>query len=152
MRFVDSNVFLHAFLSPRRELTQRERATKESAKEIVERIEAGETVATSTVHLSEVVNVVESGLGLQESLGLLAWAVSRPNVSVYPTRPGDYEAALPVAKDRGVSPNDALAYTLMRQHGIDEIYTFDRHFNQLTEVTRLPQVETSNVSETERQE
>ena len=150
MRFVDSNVFLHAFLRPRRELTQREQATKESAKEIVERIEEGETVATSTVHISEIVNLVESGLGLQESLGFLAWAVSRPNVSVYPTAPGDYEAALPVAKDRGVSANDALAYILMRQHGIDEIYTFDSHFNQLTEVTRLPQIETSNVGKTER--
>jgi len=138
MRFVDSNVFLHAFLRPRRELTPRERATKERAKEIVERIEAGEEVATTTVHISEVINIVESGLGLQESLGLLAWAVSRTNISVYPTSPGDYEAALPVAKERGVSANDALAYTLMRQHGIGEVYSFDSHFNQLTEVTRLP--------------
>ena len=26
----------------------------------------------------------------------------------------------------------------MRRHGIDEVYSFDKHFNQLTEVTRLP--------------
>lgn len=138
MRFVDSNVFLHAFLRPRRELTPRERDTKERAKEIIERIEAGEMVATSTVHLSEVINIVESGLGLQESMGLLAWAVSRSNIKVHSTSLGDYEAALPIAKERGVSANDALAYTLMRQHGIDEVYSFDKHFNQLTEVTRLP--------------
>ena len=138
MRFVDSNVFLHAFLRPRRELTPRERDTKERAREIIERIEAGEMVATSTVHLSEVINIVESGLGLQESLGLLAWAVSRSNIKVHSTSLGDYEAALPIAKERGVSANDALAYTLMRQHGIDEVYSFDKHFNQLTEVTRLP--------------
>lgn len=138
MRFVDSNVFLHAFLRPRRELTPRERDTKERAKEIIERIEAGEMVATSTVHLSEVINIVESGLGLQESLGLLAWAVSRSNIKVHSTSLGDYEAALPIAKERGVSANDALAYTLMMQHGIDEVYSFDKHFNQLTEVTRLP--------------
>ena len=109
MRFVDSNVFLHAFLRPRRELTPRERDTKERAKEIIERIEAGEMVATSTVHLSEVINIVESGLGLQESLGLLAWAVSRSNIKVHSTSLGDYEAALPIAKERGVSANDALA-------------------------------------------
>ena len=81
MRFVDSNVFLHAFLRPRRELTPRERDIKERAKEIIERIEAGEEVATTTVHISEVINIVESGLGLQESLGLLAWAVSRTNIA-----------------------------------------------------------------------
>lgn len=138
MRFVDSNVFLHAFLRPRRELNRREQATKERAKEIVENIEAGEEVATSTVHLSEVVNVVESGLGLQESLGLLAWTISRSNISVYPTSPGDYEAALPVAKERGVSANDALAYVIMRRHDIEEVYSFDSHFNQLTGIIKLP--------------
>jgi predicted nucleic acid-binding protein len=49
MRFVDSNVFLHAFLRPRRELSEEERRVKEVAKEIVRGIEGGEGVAMSTV-------------------------------------------------------------------------------------------------------
>lgn len=138
MRFIDSNVFLHAFLKPRRELTQKEQDIKEKAKRIIEDIEAGEEVATSTVHISEVVNIVESGLGLQKSLGLLAWAVSRPNIKIHPTHPQDYENALPIAEQNAVSANDALAYTLMKQHGIDEIFTFDNHYDQLDEVIKLP--------------
>ena len=138
MRFVDSNVFLHAFLRPRRELTEEELRVKEESKGIVGRIEAGERVATSTVHISEVINVVESGLGLRESLGLLAWAISKENIEVYATAIGDYEGALPVARDKGVSANDALAYLLMRSHGLEEIYTFDGHFDQLKDITRLP--------------
>ena len=137
MRFVDSNVFLHAFLRPRRELSEEERRVKDAAKEIVREIEGGEGVAMSTVHLSEVVNIVESGLGLQESLGFLAWAISKANIDVYPTDVGDYGSALSVARERGVSANDALAYLLMKKRGLDEVYSFDRHFDQL-DVTRLP--------------
>ena len=138
MRFVDSNVFLHAFLRPRRALTDGERRVKEGAKAIVEAIEGGEEVATTAVHLSEVINIVESGLGLQKSLGLLAWAISKANIEVYPTAIGDYEGALPIARDNGVSANDALAYLLMRGNELREVYSFDRHFDQLKGVTRLP--------------
>jgi len=138
LRFVDSNVFLHALLRPRRELTGEELRVKESAKGIIEGIEGGEKVATSTVHLSEVINIVESGLGLQRSLGLLAWAITTPNMVVYPTSLRDYEGALAVAREENVSVNDALAYRLMGEHGMDEVYSFDKHFNRLRGVTRLP--------------
>jgi len=103
MRFIDSNVFLHAFLKPRRELTDEERRVKRESKEIVGRIEEGERVAMSTVHLSEVINIVESGLGLQESLGFLAWAISKVNVEVHPTAMDDYEGSLALARKSGVS-------------------------------------------------
>jgi len=138
LRFVDSNVFLHALLRPRRELTEEELRVKESAKEIITGIEGGEEVATSTVHLSEVINIVESGLGLQRSLGLLAWAITTPNMEVYPTSLRDYEGALVVAREANVSVNDALAYQLMRAHGLNEAYSFDKHFDQLKGITRLP--------------
>ncbi len=137
MRFVDSNVFLHAFLRPRRELSEEERRVKEAAKEIVRGIEGGEGVAMSTVHLSEVVNIIESGLSLQRSLGFLAWAISSANIEIYPTDAGDYGSALSIARESGVSANDALAYLLMKKRGLDEVYSFDRHFDQL-DVTRLP--------------
>ena len=80
MRFVDSNVFLHAFLKPRRKLTQNEIRIKEEAKDIVKNIEGGEEVAMSTVHLSEIVNIVEASLGLEKSLGLLAWIITMDNI------------------------------------------------------------------------
>lgn len=137
MRFIDSNVFLHAFLRPRRELSYDERRMKEEAQRIIRLIEEGEEVATTTVHVSEVVNIVESGLGLQRSLGILAWVVSKPNIQVYPATVDSYERALPVAQERGVSANDALAYLTMRDNGLAEVYTFDKHYDQL-DVKRLP--------------
>jgi len=72
LKFVDSNVFLHAYLIPRRPPTKDERRIKDEAKAIVKTIEGSEEVATTVVHLSEVVNIVETGLGVKESLGFLA--------------------------------------------------------------------------------
>jgi hypothetical protein len=48
MKFVDSNMFLHASLKPRRKLTKGEQRVKDEAKAIVERIEGGEDAATTT--------------------------------------------------------------------------------------------------------
>ena len=137
MRFIDSNVFLHAFLRPRRELSYEEGRMKEEAQRIIRLVEEGEEVATTAVHISEVVNIVESGLGLQRSLGILAWVISQPNIQVYPATVDSYERALPVAQERGVSANDALAYLTMRDNGLAEVYTFDKHFN-LLDVNKLP--------------
>ncbi len=64
--------------------------------------------------------------------------MTAPNIEVYPTSLRDYEGALVVAREENVSVNDALAYHLMRGHGLDEIYSFDRHFDQLRGLARLP--------------
>lgn len=68
MRFIDSNIFLHAFLITRRSLTIREQKVKEEAKSIIKRIEENEKAEVTTAHLSEIVNIVEVGLSLQKSL------------------------------------------------------------------------------------
>ncbi len=138
MRFVDSNVFLYAFLIPRRRLRKEEQNVKDEAKAIVERIEGGEEVATTTAHLSEVVNIIETGLGLQKSLGFLAWTITSENIKVYPVTMEDYESAIPLAKDNSISANDALAYLTMKTHELREIYSFDKHFDQLKDIIRLP--------------
>jgi len=115
-----------------------EQKVKDEAKAIVKRIEEGEEAATTTAHLSEVVNIIETGLGLQKSLGFLAWAITRENIEVYPVAVGDYESAMLLAKDNSISANDALAYLSMKTHELREIYSFDKHFDQLKDVIRLP--------------
>ena len=137
MRFVDSNVFLHAFLIPQRTLRVDEQQVKNGAKSIIERIEASEEVVMTTVHLSEVVNIIESGLGLERSLGFLAWVITMENVAVHSTSMEDYKNAIVTARDYNISANDALAYIAMKDHGLKEIYSFDKHFDQLRKISRL---------------
>ncbi|MGQ9468859.1 MAG: type II toxin-antitoxin system VapC family toxin [Nitrososphaerales archaeon] len=134
---MDSNVFLYAFLIPRMALTKEEKQAKDEAKAIIERIAEGEEVAMTTVHLSEVVNIIETGLGLEKSLSFLAWVITSENIKVYPVAVEDYESAMPLAKDNNISANDALAYLSMKKYELKEIYSFDKHFEKLRDIVRL---------------
>lgn len=106
----------------------------------MKRIEDGELVATTVVHLSEVINIMEAGLGIKESLGFLAWIVTSENVKVYSVSKSNYEAALLLAGEKEISANDALAYLFMKAYELNEIYTFDKHFQKLEDIKSLPQI------------
>lgn len=131
MRFVDSNVFIYAVLKPKRALSKREGEIKSSSREIFMRVNEGEEVFTSVVHLSEVANVLEDAAGQGVSLSFIRDVLLKSNVLVEAVSDKDYLAASLVAEEKGISLNDALAYNLMKQKGVDEIYTFDRHFSAL---------------------
>ena len=137
MRFIDSNIFLHAFLKPRRNLSEQESEIKEQSKIILERVEQGEEVGLSVVHLSEVINILESGSGLQVAQGFLAWVISSDNVEVYPVSAEDYEVALPLSQEYAISPNDALAVNKMRSKKLVEIYSHDKHFEQIQDIRKI---------------
>ena len=134
-RFIDSNVFVYAFVKPR-VADQKVSEMKEKAREIVSRIERGEErVVTTVVHLSEVANVVEALTNLTTSLEVVENIMDA--VEVRDVRAEDYMEALVVAKREMISVNDALAYVVMKREGIKEIYTFDKHFRKL-DVVVLP--------------
>ncbi len=68
MRFVDSNVFVHAVLKPRRRLEGHEAEIKEAAKRILLRLEDGEDASTTVVHLSEVANLLDCSIRSRDLL------------------------------------------------------------------------------------
>jgi len=136
-RFLDSSVFLHAYLKPKRRLSAEESQIKKSAVDILERVEEGEDVATSVVHVSEVVNIVEARLGLERALELLENLLATENVTVLTVKRGDYEEALVIASRYGTSLNDAVAALLSRDSNIAEVYSFDKHFDDVPSVKRV---------------
>ncbi len=83
------------------------------------------------VHLSEVANILEAKLGLSIALDFLEELLTAENVVVLPVSTEEYLRSLIVARERGISVNDALAYLKMRKLGIKEVYTFDKHFFNL---------------------
>ncbi|MDI3474466.1 MAG: hypothetical protein PWQ79_1928 [Thermococcaceae archaeon] len=131
MRFIDANVFLYAVIKPKGEVPSSVLERKKKAKEILKRIENGEEVATTVFHLSEVANILEAKLNLTVALEFIEDLLTAENVLVLPVAAEDYLKAVFVARDKGVSVKDALAYLKMKELGIDEIYTFDRHFLNL---------------------
>lgn len=139
MKFLDSSVFLHAYLKPSRELRPFEENVKVKAKEIIVKVNSGEeNVLTTVIHLSEVVNLIESRIGLSESIGFLAKIFSMRNIVVADVSKEDYGKALAISSRYHVSVNDALAYVKMGEHGINEIYTFNKHFKNLPGIKTLP--------------
>lgn len=135
MRFLDSSVFLHAYLKPKRRLTTMESRIKEQAKNIIMRIDSGnEKILTSVVHISEVVNIIESRLGLDISIGILARILSLNNIKILDVNRDDYEEAIYISDKYKVSVNDAIAYIKMKEYNLTEIYTFDKHFKMLPNI------------------
>lgn len=131
MRFIDANVFIYALLKPKRELNEKERRIKEASREIFERVNSGEEVVTTVVHLSEVANVLEDAANLSFAISFIKDILLRKNVIVEKVGAKDYIEGVLLAEEKRISINDALAYILMRRKEIDKIYTFDKHFEHL---------------------
>jgi predicted nucleic acid-binding protein len=91
VKFLDSSVFIHAYVKSRRVLTQGEEEVKEAARIIISRVERGEPVITTVVHVSEITNIVESRLGLSRSLGLIAGLLSMENIKIIKVNKNDYK-------------------------------------------------------------
>ncbi len=131
MRFIDANVFIYAILRPRRQLTERERKIKTIAKRILERIDKGEEVVTSVVHLSEVANILEDIVGINFTTSFIRDLLLKENIRVEKVTMEDYLESTLLAREKLISINDALAYIIMKRKKINEIYTFDKHFKRL---------------------
>jgi hypothetical protein len=108
-----------------------ENLIKTNAKMILEQINNGEDVLTSVVHLSEVVNVLEDAVNQSFSIKFIVDLLSRSNIIVAPVSKEQYLSAAIIAGNKKVSVNDALASVIMKEHDVNEIYSFDKHFDNL---------------------
>jgi len=136
-RYLDSSVFLYAYLKPKKRLSEKEAKAKEEAKGILRRIDKGEIVLTSVVHISEVINIVEARSGLSKSLELLESLLAMDNLEIEGVKREDYEESLVVAERHKISSNDALAVIICKRKGVSEIYSFDKHFDNVPFIKRV---------------
>lgn len=130
MRFIDANVIIYAVLKPKGSLPDAVLRKKKAAREIFLRVNDSEPVTTTAVHISEVANVLEDAAGLPFACDLLAALLVKSSISIEPVSADDYRESIGLAKKHSISVNDALALIIMERLGIDEIYTFDRHFTK----------------------
>ena len=137
MRFVDASVFVHAYLKPRRKLSAAESAVKSDAQKIVSRISSGEEVLTTAVHLSEVANLVEEYLPLDEARSVEEALTYKDNIAVVPVSRQDCISALRYAKELKLGLTDAMAFAAMKENRVTEIYSFDRDFDAIQGVRRV---------------
>jgi predicted nucleic acid-binding protein len=134
---VDANVFVYAFLKAKRKLQSHEQKIKDAAKKIVIRINEGEETVTSVVHFSEICNILEDHLPIQEACTLEKSLLLLDNITVKEVSEEHYLKALEIAEDQQVGANDALAYVLMNEAGINRIYSFDKDFNKFKDIQTI---------------
>jgi predicted nucleic acid-binding protein len=137
MRFVDASLFLYAYLKPRRATSSEVAEMKKAAKAVVRRIDSGEEVATSLTHVSEVANILEASMPIHGSHQIIRDLIHSPTISILEPTRKDYVDAVEVAEEASVGLNDGVAYVLMKQRGMDEIYSFDKHFDRFKDVRRI---------------
>jgi predicted nucleic acid-binding protein len=137
MKFVDASVFVHAFIQPKRELKPHEERIKRSARQIVKRIDAGEEVVISTVHLSEIANILEDFMPLNNALEIISSLVSKPTIMVLNVTGRDCVKALLTAQTNAIGFSDSIAYVLMSDRNIQEIYSFDKDFENIKGIKRI---------------
>lgn len=139
MRFLDANVFIYAYYRPRRELSEREKAMKDSAKDILSRVSEGkENVVTTVVHVSEAVNILKHGMPLEELVDMVLDLFTLNKISVLGISYREYLSAIELGRDLKLDPNDALAVLIMRLQDLTEIYSFDQDFERIKNIVRLP--------------
>ncbi|MCS4541442.1 MAG: type II toxin-antitoxin system VapC family toxin [Euryarchaeota archaeon] len=137
MRFLDANVFIHAFLKIGRTLRAEEKEIKQNAKKIVERIDKGEEVLTSVIHFSEIANFLEDWLPLEEALEIEYGILSKKNIEIIPIAREGYYFAYDLAMEKKIGLNDALAVYIMQKRGLFEIYSFDKDFDRIKSIQRI---------------
>lgn len=137
MRFLDSSIILHAFLRPRRRIPPPVQRLKDRCKQILKRVEEGEPVVTTIVHLAEIANILEAHTGLQQALCFLSSMFAADNIRIEGVDSRTAALAVSVAQRYGVSYSDAVAYLIMAQRGIKEVYSTDKHFDNLPGVRRI---------------
>lgn len=141
MRFLDANIFVYAFYRPTRKLSTREQKMKEESKRILQAISDGkEKAITTTVHLSEMVNILKHGMDPSSLADLVVQLLSLESLQTETVTKDGYLAAAELGRDLNRDPNDALAVLVMREHRLREIYSYDGDFDQLEGITRLPKM------------
>ena len=135
MKFIDANVFLYAFLKVK--TTPDGKTAKESSQRIISRVQNGERVFTTVVHLSEVANVAEDKMPFEQQKRMFDSIMLNDSIEVRQVDKPLYELAIGFAMDKKMGVNDALAAIIMQKENISEIYSFDSDFDDIQSVKRL---------------
>ncbi|OLS25479.1 MAG: tRNA(fMet)-specific endonuclease VapC [Candidatus Heimdallarchaeota archaeon LC_3] len=138
MKFLDANIFIYAYYKPKRKLNEKEKSMKKNSQDIIRKINNGEEVLTSIVHLSEVSNILKKVMKLEDLQILLISLYSKPNITIIDVTKDDYLLAIDLIQDTQLDPNDCLALILMEREKIKEIYSYDSGFEKIKDIRRLP--------------
>ena len=137
MRFLDANVVIYDSLKLERKLDNRALEIKESAHKIIGKIKSGEKVVTTVVHISEVSNILQNLLSLEKAQEVVSDILECDFVKIEDVNKEKYIESVEIAKQSKIKINDGLAVVVMKNLGVEEIYSFDEHFDKIEGIKRV---------------
>jgi predicted nucleic-acid-binding protein len=131
MRFVDTNIFIR-FLTD--DVPEKVDACEEIFKKAVEK---QETLFTTDLVIAEIVWVLESFYELpkNEIQDKVEKILNTPNL-ICPHK-DLMLSALMLYSERNIDYIDAYNALLLKEHGIEELYSYDKHYDRIDWLTRL---------------
>ena len=141
MKFLDANVFIYAYYKPKKQLTDKEKQMKEQAKKIITDISQGKEKALITVvHLAEIVNILKHGMPPKKLTEVIRGILMLENIKVQSVTKEAYFIANELGDDLKLEANDALAIDIMRSNNVTKIFSFDKDFDHIEGITRIPKI------------
>jgi len=131
MRFLDTNIFIR-FLTD--DVPEKADACEEIFKKAVEK---QETFFTTDLVIAEIVWVLESFYELPkaEIQDKVEKILNTPNL-ICP-RKDLILSALMVYSEKNIDYIDAYNALILKEHGIEELYSYDKHYDRIDWLTRL---------------
>ncbi|MDW8034551.1 MAG: PIN domain-containing protein [Nitrososphaerota archaeon] len=87
--------------------------------------------------MAEILEIMEARLSLKRAIQFLEKILTIENIRVEGVQRKDYEEALVIASRYKVSPSDAATCVISRKMNVSEIYSFDKHFDNIPFVKRI---------------
>lgn len=143
MIYLDANIFIYAYFKPKKGkvLSDKILWCKQEAKKIIQKINKEENkYCISLIQLSEIVNLMKGAMSWDNLQPFLIGLISNESIEIIEITKLMYINAINKISEYKMDSNDISAYLLMKEKKIKEIYTFDRHFEDLPDVTCLPQI------------
>jgi len=132
LRFVDSNVFIYHMADDPR--------YGKVATKIIEKIEEGEEVATSTLVISQVCGYLKWKKRADVIRTFLGFLSSIPNLVKIETTFNDFLQALMISAEHNLDWkiwDDILIAVQMKRLGISEVYSNDKDFDRIPGIKRI---------------
>ena len=142
MIYLDANLFIHAYYKPKKGkiLSPKVKWIKEEAKKIIQKIndEEGE-FCISLIQLSEIVNLLKSAMSWEQLKQFLMGLISNNAIEIVEISRLLYINAIDKITKYNMDANDISAYLIMKEKNINQIYTFDKHFQNFGDINCLPE-------------
>ena len=143
MIYLDANIFIYAYFKPKKgkSLSNKIKWCKDEAKKMVQKINKEENnYCISLIQLSEVVNLLKNVMSWENLQELIMGLISNKSVEIIEVSKMLYINAVNKMTEYNMDSNDLSAYLLMKEKNIKEIYTFDQQYEDLPDITCLPQM------------